>query len=52
MDVASGSVIAQHYQRHRYQEFLRFLKVIDTRRPRWAGAAPDLRQLRHAQPRK
>jgi len=28
-DVASGSVIAQHYRRHRHQEFLRFLKLID-----------------------
>jgi transposase len=29
LDVASGSVIAQHYRRHRHQEFLRFLKLID-----------------------
>ena len=29
-DLASGSVIAQHYRRHRHQEFLRFLKLIDT----------------------
>jgi len=28
-DLASGSVIAQHYRRHRHQEFLRFLKLID-----------------------
>lgn len=28
MDVTSGSVIAQHYRRHRHQEFLRFLKLI------------------------
>jgi transposase len=28
-DVASGSVIAQHYRKHRHQEFLRFLKLID-----------------------
>jgi transposase len=27
-DLASGSVIAQHYRRHRHQEFLRFLKLI------------------------
>lgn len=33
MDVASGSVIAQHYRRHRYQEFLRFLKLIDAAVP-------------------
>jgi transposase len=29
LDLASGSVIAQHYRRHRHQEFLRFLKLID-----------------------
>ena len=29
MDLASGSVIAQHYRRHCHQEFLRFLKLID-----------------------
>ena len=28
-DVGSGSVIAQSYRRHRHQQFLRFLKVID-----------------------
>jgi transposase len=29
LDVASGSVIAEHHRRHRHQEFLRFLKTID-----------------------
>jgi transposase len=29
LDLASGSVIAQPYRRHRHQEFLRFLKLID-----------------------
>ncbi len=29
LDLASGSVIAEHYPRHRHQEFLRFLKTID-----------------------
>jgi hypothetical protein len=33
MDVASGSVIAQHYRRHRHREFLRFLKLIDAAVP-------------------
>ena len=33
LDVASGSVIAQHYRRHRHQEFLRFLKLIDNAVP-------------------
>ena len=28
-DLASGSVLAQPYRRHRHQEFLRFLKLID-----------------------
>jgi len=34
MDVNSGSVIASHYRRHRHQEFLRFLKVIDAAVPK------------------
>jgi hypothetical protein len=38
MDVAGGSVIAQHHRRHRHQEFLRFLKLIDTAVP----SGPDL----------
>jgi transposase len=33
LDVASGSVIAQPYRRHRHQEFLRFLTTIDTAVP-------------------
>jgi transposase len=32
-DVASGEVIAQHYRKHRHQEFLRFLKLIDKNVP-------------------
>ena len=32
-DIGSGSVIAKHYRRHRHQEFLRFLKLIDTAVP-------------------
>jgi transposase len=34
MDVASGSVIAHHYRRHRHQEFLQFLKTIDAAVPK------------------
>ncbi|MDK1471848.1 IS630 family transposase [Streptomyces sp. 549] len=34
LDITSGSVIAQHYRRHRHQEFLRFLKVIDAAVPK------------------
>ena len=33
-DVASGSVIAQSYRRHRHQEFLRFLKLIHAAVPK------------------
>jgi transposase len=33
LDIGSGSVIAQHYRRHRHQEFLRFLKLIDAAVP-------------------
>ncbi len=33
LDIASGSVIAQHYRRHRHQEFLRFLKLINAAVP-------------------
>ena len=33
-NVASGEVIAQYYRRHRHQEFLRFLKLIDAAVPR------------------
>ncbi len=33
-DLASGSVIAQPYRRHRHREFLRFLKLIDAAVPR------------------
>ncbi len=33
LDPTSGSVIAQHYRRHRHQEFLRFLKLIDASVP-------------------
>ena len=34
LDLASGSVIAQSYRRHRHQEFLQFLKLIDTAIPK------------------
>ena len=33
-DIGSGSVIAQSYRRHRHQEFLRFLKVINAAVPK------------------
>jgi len=33
LEVTSGQVIAQPYRRHRHQEFLRFLKLIDAAVP-------------------
>ncbi|GAA0734333.1 IS630-like element ISMsm2 family transposase [Dactylosporangium roseum] len=36
LDIATGKVIGQHQRRHRHQEFLRFLRTIDTNTP------PDL----------
>jgi transposase len=33
-DLGSGSVIAQSYPRHRHQEFLKFLKLIDAAAPK------------------
>jgi transposase len=33
-DVSSGSVIAHSYRRHRHQEFLKFLKLIDAAVPK------------------
>jgi len=40
LDLASGSVIAQPYRRHRHHEFLRFLKLIDAAVPKEPGLAP------------
>lgn len=37
LDLASGSVIAQHYRRPRHQEFLRFLELIDAAVPKDLG---------------
>jgi transposase len=34
LDIKSGPVIAHHYRRHRHQEFLRFLKLIDAAVPK------------------
>jgi hypothetical protein len=48
-DLASGPVIAQHYRRHRLQEFLRFLKLIDAAVPQGPRPAPGPGQLRHPQ---
>jgi hypothetical protein len=40
-DVNSGSVIGAHYRRHRHQEFLRFLKLIDAAVPRTSPPTVD-----------
>jgi transposase len=37
LEIGSGSVIAHHYRRHRHQEFLRFLKLIDSAVPEDLG---------------
>jgi transposase len=34
LDLATGKVIGQHQRRHRHQEFLRFLKIINANTPR------------------
>jgi transposase len=34
LELSSGSVLAQHYRRHRHQEFLRFLRLIDDAVPK------------------
>jgi transposase len=33
LDIATGKVIGAHHRRHRHQEFLKFLKAIDTATP-------------------
>ncbi|MGW1341374.1 IS630 family transposase [Kribbella sp. NPDC002412] len=49
LDLSSGSVIAQHYRRHRHQEFLRFLKLIDAAVPKDLDLHLVLDKLRHPQ---
>lgn len=49
LDVATGEVIGKLKRRHRTDEFLAFLRHIDSVVPPGAGSAPDSRQLRHAQ---
>ena len=46
LDLASGSVIAQACRRHRQQEFLRFLKLIDAAVPRDLDLALTRNQVR------
>ena len=51
LDIANGRVFAQCRARHRHQEFLSFLRHLDSQVPEVARAAPHHRQLRHAQAR-
>ena len=50
-NVADGTVISMCDDRHRHQEWLQFLRVIDQVTPAGKDSAPDRRQLRHAQTR-
>ena len=49
LNVADGTVISMCDDRHRHQEWLQFLRVIDQVTPAGKATAPDRRQLRHAQ---
>jgi HAD superfamily hydrolase (TIGR01509 family) len=51
LDLSSGSVIAQHYRRHRHQEFLRFLKLVDAAVPGDLDLHLMLDNYAHAQDR-
>jgi hypothetical protein len=42
-DIASRSVIANHYRRHTCVEFLKFLKIIDAAVPKDPKGGPRLR---------
>ena len=45
LNMLDGTVIGQCLPRHRHQEFLKFLRKLDSRVPARARAAPDRRQL-------
>jgi hypothetical protein len=47
LNVATGEVIGQCMQRHRHQEWLRFLRTIDRNTPKNSRSASDRRQLVH-----
>jgi hypothetical protein len=49
LDVLDGKVIGRCMQRHRHQEFTRFLNVVETQVPKGKGNPRDPRQLRHPQ---
>ena len=49
LNTLDGSVISMCQPRHRHDEWLKFLRLIE-RKTQAPGAAPDRGQLRHAQP--
>ena len=51
LNVADGTAISMCDDRHRHQEWLHFLRVIDQVTPSREGSAPDRRQLRDTQTR-
>ena len=48
LNTLDGTVICMCDDRHRHQEWLKFLRLIDDARPPTRTSAPDRRQLRHA----
>ena len=50
LDVLTGKVIGKCFARHRHDEFLRFLRTIDTSVPRKQMQSTYRRQLRHPHP--
>jgi hypothetical protein len=48
MDALDGTVISMCDDRHRHQEWLKFLRVIDRVTPPEKRSSPDCRQPRHA----
>ena len=49
LDVLEGKVIGQCMKRHRHQEFIRFLNVIEARVAKKKNGPCDRRQLCHPQ---
>jgi hypothetical protein len=47
LNVLDGTVIGRNMQRHRHQEFVRFLNAVEG--SGWQGCSRDCRQLRHPQ---
>jgi hypothetical protein len=49
LNVLDGTVIGRNMQRHRHQEFIRFLNAVEAEVPCEQGGSCDPRQLRSAQ---